>query len=74
MLCIPICAQTTESALALMEQASPLADCLELRIDQIRDCNLEGMTINGIPVTELLAAHNSKGDGDDVLHRKHQPD
>jgi 3-dehydroquinate dehydratase type I len=41
MLCIPIVAGTNEAALAQMEKGYPLADCLELRIDQIKDCDLE---------------------------------
>jgi len=41
MICIPIVARTTEAALAQMEKSAPLADCLELRIDQIRDVDLE---------------------------------
>lgn len=41
MICIPICASTTEGALVQMTKGAPLADVLELRIDQIRDLDLE---------------------------------
>jgi len=40
-ICIPIIARTHEAALTQMERSSPLADILELRIDQIRNTNLE---------------------------------
>ena len=41
MICIPITARTHEAALMQMERSSPLADVLELRIDQIRNTDLE---------------------------------
>jgi len=41
MICIPIIARTHRTALMQMERSSPLADILELRIDQIRNPNLE---------------------------------
>jgi 3-dehydroquinate dehydratase type I len=40
MICIPIVAPTTEAAVAQMERGLPLADVVELRIDQIEDCDL----------------------------------
>jgi 3-dehydroquinate dehydratase / shikimate dehydrogenase len=67
MLCIPICAQTTDAALALMEQAEPLADCLELRIDQIRDCNLEQLMKRRRPGTGILVTNRSKAEGGGFL-------
>jgi 3-dehydroquinate dehydratase type I len=67
MLCIPICAQTTEAALAQMEQAYPLADCLELRIDQIRDCNLEQLMHGKQPGTEILVTNRHKDEGGGFL-------
>ena len=41
MICIPITARTHKAALMQMERSSPLADILELRIDQINNTNLE---------------------------------
>lgn len=41
MICIPIVARTNEAAVAQMKQGALLADCLELRIDQIRDLDLK---------------------------------
>jgi 3-dehydroquinate dehydratase type I len=58
-ICIPICASTTEAALAQMERSAPLADVLELRIDQIRDLDLEQLT-NGSQKKILVT--NRRGD------------
>ena len=41
MICIPIIARTHDEALMQMERSFPLADILELRIDQITNRNLE---------------------------------
>jgi len=41
MICLSIVAPTTEAAVAQMERGSPLADVVELRIDQMGDCDLE---------------------------------
>jgi len=41
MICIPITAGTHDAALMQMKRSFPLADLLELRIDQIRDVNLK---------------------------------
>jgi 3-dehydroquinate dehydratase type I len=43
MICIPITAKTHKAALMQMERGFPLADLLELRIDQIRNLNLKGL-------------------------------
>jgi 3-dehydroquinate dehydratase type I len=43
MICIPIVAKDQRTALAHMERGFPLADILELRIDQIRNLNLKGL-------------------------------
>lgn len=67
MLCIPIYAQTTEAALALMERAYPLADCLELRIDQIKDCNLEQLMKRRRPGSGILVTNRSKAEGGGFL-------
>ena len=41
MICIPIVAKDQRAALLQMERGFPLADILELRIDRIRNVNLE---------------------------------
>ena len=41
MICIPIASATNDAAVARMERAAPLADCVELRIDRIQDADLE---------------------------------
>jgi 3-dehydroquinate dehydratase type I len=43
MICIPIVAKDQRAALMQMERGFPLADILELRIDQIKNLNLEGL-------------------------------
>jgi len=62
-LCIPICAATTEAALAQMEQAYPLADCLELRIDQIKDCHLEQLMQRRQPGKRILVTNRREDEG-----------
>jgi len=62
-LCIPICATTTEAAVVQMEQAYPLADCLELRIDQIRDCNLEQLMQRRQPGKRILVTNRREDEG-----------
>jgi 3-dehydroquinate dehydratase type I len=59
MICIPICASTQEAALVQMAKGAPLADVLELRIDQIRDLDLEQL-MNG-KQTKILVT-NRRGD------------
>jgi 3-dehydroquinate dehydratase type I len=63
MLCIPICAQTTEAALALMERSYPLADCLELRIDQIKDCDLEQLMSKKRTGKRILVTNRREDEG-----------
>ncbi len=41
MICIPIAAMTTDAAIERIEQAGPLADLIELRIDRIPGVDLE---------------------------------
>ena len=41
MICIPIAAATTDAAIERMERAAPLADLVELRIDQIPGADLK---------------------------------
>jgi 3-dehydroquinate dehydratase len=41
MICIPIVAKDQRAALIQMERSFPLADILELRIDQIKNLDLE---------------------------------
>lgn len=43
MICIPIVAKDQRAALIQMERSFPLADILELRIDQIKNLNLENL-------------------------------
>ena len=40
MICLSIVAPTTEAAVAQMERYAPLADVVEVRIDQMGDCDL----------------------------------
>lgn len=40
MICVSIVAPTTDAAVAQMERCLPLADVVELRIDQMGDCDL----------------------------------
>jgi 3-dehydroquinate dehydratase type I len=51
MICIPIVAEGTGAAIGMMERALPLADLIELRIDRIRDFDLEKLlAVRRIPV------------------------
>lgn len=61
MICIPIVARTTEAAVALMERGSPLADCLELRIDQMGDCDLEQL-LDGKRTDKRVIVTNRRAD------------
>ena len=45
MICIPIIARTQDAALMQMRRSFPLADILELRIDQIPNINLEKLMV-----------------------------
>jgi hypothetical protein len=46
-ICIPITAATTEAAIALMHEAAPLADLIELRIDGMEECDLPRLLQGG---------------------------
>jgi 3-dehydroquinate dehydratase type I len=61
MICIPVVATTNEAALAQMERSAPLADCLELRIDRITDCDLEQL-MNGKRTGMRILVTNRRGD------------
>jgi 3-dehydroquinate dehydratase type I len=61
MICIPIVATTTEAALAQMEKGASLADILELRIDQIRDVDLEQL-MNGKQTGKRILVTNRRED------------
>jgi len=61
MICIPIVARTTEAAVAQMERGSPLADCLELRIDQMGDCDLEQL-LDGKRTDKRVIVTNRRAD------------
>jgi len=63
MLCIPIVATTNEAAVAQMERSAPLADCLELRIDQIKDCNLEQLMNEKQTGTQILVTNRRRDEG-----------
>ena len=72
MLCIPICASTKEAAVAQMGQAYPLADCLELRIDQIKDCDLEQLMHGKRPGTKILVTNRRKDEGGGFRGSEHE--
>lgn len=61
MICIPIVAATTDDAVAQMERSAPLADVLELRIDQIRDVDLEQL-MNGKQTGKRILVTNRRED------------
>jgi 3-dehydroquinate dehydratase type I len=63
MICIPICAKTQEAALAQMDRALPLADVLELRIDQIRDLDLEQLMNGKRNDKRILVTNRRKDEG-----------
>ena len=63
MICIPIVASTTGAALVQMEKSAPLADVLELRIDQIRDVNLEQLMNGKRSGTQILVTNRRKDEG-----------
>ena len=63
MICIPIVATTTEAAAAQMEKVAPQADVLELRIDQIKDVDLNRL-INGKQTgKQILVTNRRKEEG-----------
>lgn len=63
MICIPIVATTTDDAVAQMERGAPLADVLELRIDQIRDVDLEQLMNGKRAGTQILVTNRRKDEG-----------
>jgi 3-dehydroquinate dehydratase type I len=63
MICIPIFATTTETAMAQMEKGASLADVLELRIDQIRDVELEQLMNGKRSGTRILVTNRRKDEG-----------
>jgi len=62
-ICIPIVANTTDAALAQMEKGAPLADVLELRIDQIRDVDLEQLMNGKRSGKRILITNRHKDEG-----------
>jgi 3-dehydroquinate dehydratase type I len=62
-LCIPIVATTTDDAVAQMARGAPLADVLELRIDQIRDVDLEQLMNGKQTGTRILVTNRRKDEG-----------
>lgn len=63
MICIPICATTTEAAVAQMEKCALPADVLELRIDQIRDVDLEQLMNAKRTGKRILVTNRRKDEG-----------
>ena len=63
MICIPICAKTTEAAVTQMEKAASLADVLELRIDQIRNADLERLMNVKQAGKQILVTNRRKDEG-----------
>jgi 3-dehydroquinate dehydratase type I len=63
MICIPIVATTTEAALAQMEKGAPLADVLELRLDQIRDVDLKKLMNSKRTGKRILVTNRHKDEG-----------
>ena len=63
MICIPIAATTTEAAVAQIEKAASLADVLELRIDQIRDADLERLMNGKQTGKQILVTNRRKDEG-----------
>jgi 3-dehydroquinate dehydratase type I len=63
MICIPIVATTTEAAVAQMEKAASLADVLELRIDQIREVDLQQLMKGKQAGKRILVTNRHKDEG-----------
>jgi 3-dehydroquinate dehydratase type I len=63
MICIPIVAATTETAIIQMEKGASLADVLELRIDQIRDVDLKQLMNGRRSGTRILVTNRHKDEG-----------
>jgi 3-dehydroquinate dehydratase type I len=63
MICIPIIARTNEAAVAQMERSAPLADCLELRIDQIVDCDLKRLLAAGRSDKPVIVTNRRADEG-----------
>jgi 3-dehydroquinate dehydratase type I len=63
MICIPIAATTTETAMAQMEKGASLADVLELRIDQIRDVDLQQLMNGKRSGKRILVTNRHKDEG-----------
>ena len=63
MICIPIVASTTQAALAQMEKGAPLADVLELRIDQMGDVDLEQLMNGKRHGKQILVTNRREDEG-----------
>jgi 3-dehydroquinate dehydratase type I len=63
MICIPIVATTTKAALAQMEKSVSLADVLELRVDQIRDVDLQELLNGERTGKRILVTNRHKDEG-----------
>jgi 3-dehydroquinate dehydratase type I len=63
MICLPIVAKTTEEAVAQLEKGAPLADILELRIDQIKDVDLERLMNRKRIAKQILVTNRRQDEG-----------
>jgi 3-dehydroquinate dehydratase type I len=61
MICIPIAAEGPGEVIAKMEQASPLADIIELRIDRMRNPDLERLL--GAKRTAVIVTNRRREEG-----------
>lgn len=61
MICIPLMAETTEELLALMERAAPRADALELRLDALREPDIEALL--AARTTKIIVTNRRRDEG-----------
>jgi 3-dehydroquinate dehydratase type I len=63
MICLPIVVKTTAEAVAQMEKGALLADILELRIDQIKDVDLERLMNRKRIAKQILVTNRRRDEG-----------
>jgi 3-dehydroquinate dehydratase type I len=63
MICVPIVAKTTEEALVQMERCASRADILELRIDQIRDCDFRQLMSGKLDNMRIMVTNRRMDEG-----------
>jgi len=61
MICIPIVAKTSDSAIRKMARAQPLADVIEIRLDLMEEFDLNG--IIGSATRPVMVTYRSRGEG-----------